>query len=252
MDLTVPAARQAWLRTALAALSHDFIDGLFVDKAKAGAVGSFHGVSEAGQRAWEQGHQALLVELGAATPKKLILNNADRRGQRGMGQLFERWGESPDHDGLTLGQDIRALRRAATRGVTALARGGGMAPGSPTPDPVACGAALAAFLVAGDAPNTAYFSCEPDFGSRPTTGWMSLLEEPIYSLPLGKPSGPAVQTANGLIQREFSGGAVALLNASAAKLGCVRWKAGEIYGKCPEATRAKLSPPHHSDYKLTR
>jgi len=248
MDLTVPEARVQWIHTAIQAISNASIDGIFVDKAKSGSP--LKGLSKARIAAWEEGHQAMITALGEATKKVIILNNADKRGHRKMGQLFERWGANPDHDDLSLQADVRALQRASsTPGVISLARAGGVQPGSnTTSDPVACGASLAAYLIAIATPNSAFFSCEPDFSSRvdpQPQGWMTLLEEPIYGRQLGAPLGAAT-VVRGFLKRNFQGGAVAWLKTSAAGLGCVQWRsgvdAGEVYGRCPPGVPPLQNP----------
>ena len=55
------------------------------------------------------------------------------------GQLFERWGASPDHDLLTLAQDVALLQNISASNLISLARAGGVRPGSgDLPDPQAC------------------------------------------------------------------------------------------------------------------
>jgi hypothetical protein len=90
-----------------------------------------------------------IKQLHNATSKTTILNNA-HSVSLGMGQLFERWGEIPDHDNLNLKEDIALLGTFDGRNLAVLARSGGVKPGSgKQPDPIACGAGLAAFLVRG-------------------------------------------------------------------------------------------------------
>ena len=207
------------------------MDGIFVDKA-GGAT--FSGVSNDKMDDWANAHSTLLSELRNLTNKNIILNNA--HGPH-SGQLFERWGNPLDHDGLNLQQDIQLLRNLSSKNITALARGGGVKPGSGgDPDPVACGAALAAFLIGTEdsATDQSFFSCAVDFSSSPGKGWMTLLSDPVYSYPLGSPTGPAkTDPASGLVKRGFSGGAVAWVNESAATMGCVKWNSSVVSGTCP-------------------
>jgi hypothetical protein len=238
IDFTVEAARDAWLSTASAALSNDSVDGIFIDKA--GSKGTvFKGVSAQRMAEWCDAHDLLLAQLRNSTAKNVVLNNAYSTAGLGMGQLFERWGEFPSHDGLTLKQDMQLLSTLSSAGLTSLARAGGIRPGSgDKPDPNACGAALAEFLVSVSLPSTSFFSCAVDFSSTNSTGWMALLSDPIYSRPLGAPTGPPVVTASGLTKREFAGGAVAWLDLRKPTprvflLGCVCWSGGAVSGTCP-------------------
>jgi len=242
-DLTVAEARQAWIDAALQALNNDAVDGLFVDKAKSDSV-KFRGVSATRMAAWRAAHDSMLAALRHSTTKLVILNNQHASPDKaaGMGQLFERWGESPDHDGLNLTQDIALLGKLQTAGLTTLARAGGVAPGSShAPSSIACGTGLAAFLIAQTAPNHGFFSCEPDFrsGVSPPCGWMALLQQPEYSYALGAPLGPPKAASSGLIRRQYAGGAEAILaigsagDGTGAASGCVRWAGGHISGRCP-------------------
>jgi hypothetical protein len=245
IDFTVEAARASWLSTASAALSNDAVDGIFVDKAKSDNV-TFKGVSVARMAEWQDAHELLLAQLRNSTTKNVILNNAHALTAAGvgMGQLFERWGEFPSHDGLNLKQDMRLLRDLSTQGLTTLARAGGAPPGThPVADPVVCGSGLAEFLISVRKPNTGFFSCVPDFRSTSTTGWMALLADPIYSRPLGAPTGlPTRNSTHGLVKRQFASGAVAWLDESELSpthlLGCVRWSGGAVSGRCPPGAGA--------------
>lgn len=256
-DMSVAAAREAWGRTATLALK--VADGVFVDKAN--ALATFRGVSKAKMQKWRDGHAALLAALRQSTTKLVLLNNAHAApaagGSSGAGQLFERWGESPDHDGLNLKQDMALLGDLQSEGLITLARAGGVAPGSsPSANAAACGSGLAAFLLAQTKPSLGYFSCEPDFrsGVDPTqpkwnrsSGWMTLLGQQEYSLALGAPTGPAeLHKSTGLTSRSFSSGAMAIVNASGD--GCVVWaEGGYTTGICPQpAGGRKLCCTHCS------
>lgn len=153
-----------------------------------------------------------------------------------MSQHFERWGSAVDHDDLTLEQDIKRVGELHEAGLTTLFRAGGVNRRltSDPPDPAVCGTGLAAALIAATAPGLSFFSCEPSFASGvdPSTGWMTLLEAPEYSKPLGAPLGPPTIGPNGLTRRSYSGGATAILNVTSDK-GCVRWKDGSTSGTCP-------------------
>jgi hypothetical protein len=195
---------------------------------------------------WNDGHDALLAGLRAATSKLVILNNAyitpppgSPAASSGAGQLFERWGASPDHDGLTLAEDLALLGSLHAHGLTTLSRAGGVKPGSAKkPDPVLCSSGLAGFLIAVTAPGLGFFSCEPDFSSgvNPSVGWMTLLSDPIYSHGLGAPNGTAVavDTVGGatVMRRAFVSGTVALLDVDSGH-GCVQWGDGAVSGVCP-------------------
>lgn len=133
-DVRVAAARSAWLATAEYALSQPYISGVFADKA-----GSFYSDS------WTRSHLQMLEQLGstaAAMKKHLIYNNAGIIGM--AGQLFERWGENPDHDGLTVLDDMELLKNATAEsnsGQYSLARAGGVRPGTGNgTSPEICGA----------------------------------------------------------------------------------------------------------------
>ena len=229
-DWTVRAAQRTWITTALAAMANSSVDGVFVDKA--GHAVKIAGVGAARVAAWNAGHDTMLAELRRRAPpsKVIVLNN--RHGD-GEGQLFERWGNLRDHDLLNITQDIAQLAANSRAGVVSLARGGGGTPGSGDyPDPQACAASLAAMLVAVAAPNTAFFACALDFNIAHT--WLTLLNDTIYSLPLGAPVADAEQDlASGLITRSFTSGTVAVLDPSAPNLGCVKWAGGKTTGKCP-------------------
>jgi hypothetical protein len=230
-DWTHPAAQQTWIATALAAMANSSVDGIFVDKA--GEHVRQNGVSAARLAAWNAAHDTMLATLRRSSPpsKLIVLNN--RHGD-GEGQLFERWGNTLDHDLLNITQDIAQLTANSRAGVVSLARAGGAAPGSGTdPDPQACAAGLAAMLVAVAAPNTAFFTCALDFNSAHT--WLSLLNESIYSLPLGAPVAARAERnlTSGLMTRRFSSGTVAVLDPSAPNLGCVKWAGGQTTGTCP-------------------
>jgi len=231
-DWTVGAAQEAWIAAALAAMANSSVDGIFVDKA--GVSVKIGGVGAARVAAWNAGHDKMLADLRRRAPptKVIVLNN--RHGD-GEGQLFERWGNLEDHDLLNITQDIAQLAANSRAGVVSLARAGGSAPGSADyPDPQACAAGLAAMLVAVAAPNTAFFSCALDFNSAHT--WLSLLEEPIYTLPLGAPINARAERhlTSGLITRSFTSGTVAVLDPSAPNLGCVKWAGGKTTGTCPK------------------
>ena len=234
-DWTVPAARIAWLKTASAALAHPAVAGVFVDKAGGGCPA--RGVAPKHATAWARAHDKMLDKLVASTDKHIILNNAYRlsasANQSGAGQLFERWGESPDHDGLNLIQDMALLQRLHGNGQITLARAGGVRPGSgDKPDPKLCASGLAAFLVASAAPGLGFFSCQVDFASTATSGWMTELSDPVYSKQLGAPSGAAV-VSGGVASRRFSGGAVAIVKSATGE-GCVKWADGSVSGQCPQ------------------
>eukprot|EP00040_Diaphanoeca_grandis_P044660 m.13159 g.13159 ORF g.13159 m.13159 type:complete len:376 (-) comp9609_c0_seq1:129-1256(-) len=237
-DWSEAGARDAWVAAAGAVLSHDFVDGIFVDKAHFNGT-TFPGVSADRNAQWNQGHITLILALRASTSKNIILNNEHTYGGLGMGQLFERWGAYPvDHDGLTIPQDMQVLSKLNTYNLTALARAGGDVPRTHhgvAPDPAACGAGLAELLVTITNPKTSFFSCATSFASTATTGWMTLLSDPIYSQPLGTPLGVAVPGPNGLVHRTFSSGTVAWLqpNATIANAGCVRWSNKQVSGTCP-------------------
>ena len=231
IDATVAAARRAWLAVAQHALSQPYISGVFVDKA-----GGFWNDT------WTAAHLQMLEALGAAAAaakKQLIFNNA---GMTGMaGQLFERWGENPDHDGLGVLQDMALLENAtaaSNAGQLSLARAGGVRPGS-APNgsaPDVCGAGLAAMLLAVASPNAAFFACTPDFNS--IDGWMALDQDPIYQHYLGAPKGEAVAGKDGLVTRAFEGANVALNTTAIGagrelNRGCVQWASGETTGICP-------------------
>jgi len=237
-DWSQPGARDAWVATATEALSHDAVDGVFVDKATFNA--SFRGVSASHVDLWNKGHLSLLLALRASTSKNIVLNNeyvfpSDKMA--GMGQLFERFGASPaDHDGLTISQDMQLLSKLNKFNLTALARAGGATPSTnhgKDPDPVACGAGLAEFLITLTNPKSAFFSCQTTFASSNSTGWMTLLSDPIYSHPLGTPVGDAVVGPTGLVHRNYSSGTVAWLQPNASQAGCVQWANKEVSGTCP-------------------
>jgi hypothetical protein len=232
IDVTVAAARSAWLSVAQHALAQPFISGVFVDKA-----GGFWNDT------WTSSHLQMLEALGAAAAaakKQLIFNN---NGIAGMaGQLFERWGNNPDHDGLTVQQDMELLENAtgaSNAGQLSLARAGGVRPGSdPTWNvsaPEICGAGLAAMLLSVASPNAGFFACMPDFNV--VDGWMELDKDPIYQRYLGAPKGKAVVGKDGMITRAFEGADVSLNSSAFAgrslNRGCVRWASGEITGICP-------------------
>jgi hypothetical protein len=240
-DLTVPAARDAWLATAQHALTQPYISGVFVDKANVGFGAK--GVSDARMAAWNSAHTQMLHTLGAAAvtaKKRVILNNFNIMGM--AGQLFERWGQSADHDGLSVQRDIERLENltAASNEVKllSLVRGGGIKPGSATSSPPeVCAAALAEMLLAVEAPNAAFFSCMPDFNV--IHGWMNLTQNMIYDEYLGAPKAKAVVGKDGLVTRAFAGANV-ILNISAftsaggsLNSGCVQWTTGMTTGICP-------------------
>jgi hypothetical protein len=238
-DVSIAAVRDAWISTAVSALSNDSVDGIFIDKADGEG---FAGVSKARMAQWNNGHSMLLSQLRNSTSKNIILNNVHDL-DKGMGQLFERWGAKLDHDRLNIVQDIALVGKLNAANLTVLARAGGVAPGSGgLPDPVACGAGLAAFLVAQHLQETSdsFFSCMVDFSSSPGKGWMTLLEDSIYSHLLGHPRTKAV-VVNGLLRRQFVDNiegknvitATVWLNESAPNLGCVQWKGGAVSGTCP-------------------
>ena len=239
-DHTVEAARNAWLATAQHAFSHPDISGIFVDKA--GGFGAIEGVSPARVAAWNAGHAELLTMLGAAavaSKKKLIFNNEHAIGV--AGQLFERWGQHSDHDGLSVPDDIKLLENltsSSNTGQFSLARSGGVTPGTAnSTSSEVCAAGLAAMLMGVNSPMTAFFACEPDFNSR--DGWMNLKQQPYYDYFLGAPKGAAVVGKDGLMTRAFEGATVTL-NASSflssrgnLNSGCVEWASGETTGVCP-------------------
>lgn len=228
-DVRVAAARSAWLATAEYALSQPYISGVFADKA-----GSFYSDS------WTRSHLQMLEQLGstaAAMKKHLIYNNAGIIGM--AGQLFERWGENPDHDGLTVLDDMELLKNATAEsnsGQYSLARAGGVRPGTGNgTSPEICGAGLAEMLLAVASPNAAYFACMPDFNV--VDGWMKLDQDPIYQRYLGAPKGEVWMGQDGLLTRAFEGATVTLdPKAFADRLlnrGCVQWASGEVSGTCP-------------------
>lgn len=231
-DFTVSAAREAWLSAALAALNNTFVDGIFVDSAK---NVSYKHVSETRMTAWNEGHAAMIEELRkrSDSTKLIVLNNA--LDGAGVGQLFERWGESPDHDNLTIPQDIARMQQISSAGLVSFARSGGVKPGSgDKPDPQTCAAGLAQMLCALNMPGNTFFSCAVDFRSD---HWMSLLDETIYSLPLGAPmTASAVRhhPTSSLLTRAFSSGTVAIIDPATPHEGCVKWAEGTITGTCPE------------------
>ena len=238
-DMSVEAARNAWLATAQHALSQPYISGVFVDKA--GGFGA-KGVSPAREAAWIAGHSELLRELGAAavaSKKKLIFNNEHAIGV--AGQLFERWGQKTDHDLLSVPDDIKLhanLTGTSNTGQFSLARAGGVTPGTAnSTSPEVCAAALAAMLMGANSPMTAFFACEPDFNSK--DGWMNLNQQPFYDYYLGAPKGAAVVGKDGLMTRAFDGATVTLsttsFQSSRGNLnsGCVQWASGETTGVCP-------------------
>eukprot|EP00750_Incisomonas_marina_P021845 INCI4767.1.p1 GENE.INCI4767.1~~INCI4767.1.p1 ORF type:complete len:403 (-),score=68.27 INCI4767.1:535-1743(-) len=233
-DWTVPEAREVWLDTALVAMANSSVDGIFVDKAKAQV--SIEGLSARRLAAWNSGHDQLLADLRSRAPSNdsvIILNN---RHGTGEGQLFERWGAQIDHDLLNITQDIAQLSENSQAGVLSLARAGGATPGvgGDAPDPQACAAGLAAMLVAVAAPRTAFFTCALDFNSDHT--WLSLLNESIYTLPLGAPAMQAEWNATtGLMTRRFTSGTVAVVDPRVPYIGCVKWGGGETTGKCPDS-----------------
>ena len=229
IDVTVAAARSAWLATAVHALSQPYISGVFVDKA-----GGFWNDT------WTSSHLEMLKSLGAAAAaakKQLIFNNAGIIGM--AGQLFERWGNNPDHDNLSVLQDIQLLENAtdaSNAGQLSLARAGGVRPGTSNgTSPEVCVAGLAAMLVAVASPNAGFFACMPDFNV--VDGWMTLDQDPIYQHYLGAPKGKAVVGKDGLITRAFEGATVALNTSAFAgrslNRGCVQWASGETSGVCP-------------------
>ena len=243
-DHTVPAARAAWLATAQHALVQPYISGVFVDKA-----GGFDakGIKAARMNAWMRAHMEMLETLSAsaaAANKRVILNNVHIIAPPGAGQLFERWGQATDHDGLSLQQDIELLRQLTTASndgeLLSLVRAGGGTPGSAASSPPeVCAATLAAMLLAVEAPNAAFFACMPDFNV--VHGWMNLKQNTIYDQYLGGPKGPAVAGKDGLVTRAFAGATV-ILNISAftpergggsLNSGCVRWASGSTTGVCP-------------------
>lgn len=243
-DLTVPAARAAWLATAQHALAQPYISGVFVDKA--GGFGA-KGVSEARMNAWISAHAAMLRTLSAAAAtaaakKRVILNNVNIVGM--AGQLFERWGQLTDHDGLSVQKDIELLGNltAGSDGgkLLALVRAGGGTPGTASSSPPeVCAATLAAMLLAVEAPSAAFFSCLPDFNS--IHGWMNLTQNAIYDQYLGAPKAAAAVGKDGLVTRAFAGANV-ILNISAftpergggsLNSGCVQWASGKTTGTCP-------------------
>jgi hypothetical protein len=228
-DVTVAAARSAWLAVAQHALSQPYISGVFVDKA-----GGFWNDT------WTSSHLQMLEMLGAAAAaakKQLIFNNAGITGM--AGQLFERWGNKPDHDGMNVLQDMELLENAtdaSNAGQLSLARAGGVRPGSANASsPEVCGAGLAAMLLAVASPNAGFFACMPDFNS--VDGWMALDQDPIYQQYLGAPKGKAVVGKDGLITRAFEGANVALNTSAFAgrslNRGCVQWASGQTSGICP-------------------
>lgn len=229
-DWTVADARNTWLSTALAVVSNSSVDGIFVDKA--GKQVRMKGINTDRVAAWNLGHDALLADLRKTVPpsKLIILNN--RHGS-GEGQLFERWGNKLDHDLLNITQDITQLAANSRANLLSLARAGGATPGSEDrPDPQSCAAGLAAMLMAVSTPDTSFFTCASDFNSAHT--WFSVLNESIYSLPLGAPIGNyKINGTSGLMTRYFSSGTVAVINGSAPNLGCVKWASGAITGTCP-------------------
>jgi hypothetical protein len=229
-DFTVSAAREAWLSAALAALNNTFVDGIFVDSAK---NVSFKHVSPTRMAAWNEGHVAMMEELRkrSDSAKLIVLNNAlDGVGE---GQLFERWGESPDHDNLTIAQDLARMQHISSAGLFSFARSGGVKPGSgDKPNPQICAAGLAQMLCAMQMPGNTFFSCAVDFRSD---HWMSLLDEDIYNLPLGSPVAASATRdhTSGLLTRAFSSGTVAIVDPNAPHIGCVKWAEGTITGTCP-------------------
>jgi hypothetical protein len=241
-DFSIAAARDAWISTAESVLSNKYVDGIFVDKA--GGFGVLSGVSKEKLAQWNNGHAMLLSQLRSCTSKNIILNNVHSfptaSQKMGMGQLFERWGQQLDHDNLNIKQNLALEGSLNSANLTVLARAAGNTPGGGgLPDPVACGAGLAAFLmnISSDT-SSSFFSCAVDFSSSPGTGWMALLSDPIYSHSLGVPIAKAAVAANGLLTRHFEAGAVAWLNESAAYLGCVQWEGGMVSGTCPPGVPA--------------
>ena len=232
-DLTVEAARNTWLSVAKHALSQPFISGVFVDKA-----GDFF------DDAWSSSHLEMLESLGAtaaAVKKQLIFNNVGIAGM--AGQLFERWAENPDHDGLNFMQDIALLENAtdfSNAGQLNLLRAGGVRSGTiHVEPPEVCGAGLAAMLVAVASPNAAFFACMPSFNI--VDGWRDLDKNEIYKLHLGAPKGKAVVGKDGIITRDFEGAHVALdpktnVNRTLTR-GCVQWASGETTGVCPHTRK---------------
>jgi hypothetical protein len=224
-------------------MSQTYISGVFVDKA--GGFGC-PGVSKSRAAAWNSAHGELLQSLGAATAaygKQLIFNNVGGLTSPQQGQLFERWGQFTDHDGLSVQQDMALLENlTAASGagqLLSLARGGGGTPGSANASlPETCGASLAAMLLAVASPDAAFFACMPDFNV--IHGWMNLSQTPIYERHLGAPLGKAVVGKDGLLTRAFAGANVSL-NISAftpervgsLNRGCVRWASGQTTGACP-------------------
>ena len=243
-DLTVPAAKSAWLATAQHALAQPYISGVFVDKA--GGFGA-SGVSQARMTAWIQAHSDMLHTLGAAaqaSKQRVILNNVNIISLQ-AGQLFERWGQYADHDNLSVQKDIALLEQLTTASndgeLVALLRAGGAAPGSvPGVPPAVCSASLAAMLLAVDGPNAAFFSCMPDFNV--VHGWMNLTQNAIYHEFLGAPKGKAVVGTDGIVTRAFEGANV-ILNITSFEpprtrgrlnSGCVKWASGSTTGICPK------------------
>ena len=229
-DFTVSAAREAWVSAALAALNNTHVDGIFVDSAK---NVSFKHVAPQRMAAWNEGHVAMTDELRKRSSRtKLIVLNNQLDGQ-GMGQLFERWGESPDHDNLTILEDIARMQDYSSKGLVSFARSGGVKPGTgDKPDAQTCAAGLAQMLCAVQTPGSTFFSCAVDFrGSH----WMTLLDEPIYNLPLGAPMAASAtrHPTSGLLTRAFSSGTVAIIDPTVPHKGCVKWAGGTTTGKCP-------------------
>jgi hypothetical protein len=243
-DMTVSAARDTWLATAQNAFAQPYISGVFVDKA--GGFGD-KDISAARMSAWNAGHAQMLHTLSSAAAvakKRVILNNANIIGPPSAGQLFERWGQATDHDGLSLQQDIALLKQLTNASddgeLLSLVRAGGIAPGSATSSPPeVCAASLAAMLLAVEAPNAAFFACMPDFNV--IHGWMNLNQNMIYDEYLGAPTGNAVVGPDGLITRAFAGAKVVLNPKSftpargggSLNSGCVQWASGNTTGICP-------------------
>lgn len=243
-DMTVSAARDAWLATAQKALDQPYISGVFVDKA--GGFGD-KGINAARIAAWIKGHDQMIHTLASAAAvakKRVILNNVNIIGPPSAGQLFERWGQATDHDGLSLQQDMALLEQLTNASddgeLLSLLRAGGVAPGTGTSSPPeVCAASLAAMLLAVEAPNAAFFACTPDFNS--IHGWMNLTQN-YYDEYLGAPTGSAVVGKDGLITRAFEGAKVTLNPKSftpdrgggSINSGCVQWANGKTTGTCPQ------------------
>ena len=163
------------------------------------------------------------------------------------GQLFERWAALTDHDLLDVLTDMELLSNltdpSTNTGQSQLLRAGGYRPGSVHSEhPEVCGAALAAMLLAANAPNTAFYACMPSFNS--IDGWMDMDKDISYDQFLGAPLGKAVLGTDGLMRRAFEGANVTLNTTSfisgypsadtGLNRGCVQWSSGVTTGTCPK------------------